>query len=129
MLRERAIRSLLVEEIAGLRLGAPGDDLETAKDPAGAADALLESAAREADDQREALDRAERRALLTVGVDWLALVVLFVFRDPATTFLPTGPTVETIFTLGVIGVAVHSGFRLGQLEKYRAARRAWEKLD
>lgn len=118
MLRKRAIRSLLVEEIAGLRL--PGSD----DDPAGAPGEAVE-----AEIQREALEKAERRALVAVGVDWLALVVLFLFRDPAAPFLPAGPTIETVFTLGVIAVAVHSGFRLGQLEKIRAARRAWEKMS
>ncbi len=117
MLRKRAIRSLLVEEVAGLRLPRSEDDRGEA------------SEALEVEDQREALEKAERRALVSVGVDWLALVVLFLFRDPAGPFLPTGPTVETVFTLGVIAVAVHSGFRLGQLEKIRAARRAWERME
>lgn len=138
MLRTRAIRSLLVEEIAGLRLPgsdddrgeAPGETIETtgdgretvARDPS-------EAAAFEAELQREALEKAERRALVAVGVDWLALVVLFLFRDPAAPFLPVGPSIETVFTLGVIAVAVHSGFRLGQLEKIRAARRAWDRME
>lgn len=123
MLRQRAIRSLLVEEIAGLRLPRSEDERgEASEASAGESEAL------EAEIEREALEKAERRALFAVGVDWLALVVLFLFRDPATPFLPVGPTIETVFTLGVVAVAVHSGFRLGQLEKIRAARRAWEKM-
>lgn len=117
MLRKRAIRSLLVEEIAGQRLPRSDDDRGEA------------SAELEAEDQRQALEKAERRALFAVAVDWLALVVLFLLRDPAAPCLPVGPTVETVFTLGVIAVAVHSGFRLGQLEKIRAARRAWDRME
>lgn len=138
MLRKRAIRSLLVEEIAGLRLPrsdddrdeAPGEASETAGDGrAAVARDPSEAAALEAEVQREALEKSERRALVAVGIDWLALVVLFLFRDPAAPFLPAGPTIETVFTLGVVAVAVHSGFRLGQLEKIRAARRAWDRME
>jgi hypothetical protein len=89
MLRKRAIRSLLVEQVAGLRL---------------------------------------REALLMVGLDWIALAVLFLLRDRGATFLPMDGTIETVFTLGVMIVAIHSGFRLGQLEKYRAVARAHEDL-
>lgn len=121
MLRKRAIRALLVEEVAGLKLATPA-----APEDAAAEEEASHRQHREIQD--EALERAERRALLVIGLDWLALVALFLFRDPLAPFLPMGPTVETVFTLGVVAVAVHSGFRLGQLEKYRAVRRAWDDL-
>lgn len=130
MLRKRAIRSLLVEEVAGLRTVTPatGDDSEGGE-PERIASPTDPHAVEEAHQlQHEALEKAERRALFVVGLDWLALLALFLLRDPAAPFLPMGPTVETVFTLGVIAVAIHSGFRLGQLEKYRAVRRAWDDL-
>jgi len=127
MLRKRAIRSLLVEEVAGLRLaastGLDGEDGEP-----DASEAAGEAAARAFELEHEALERAVKRARLMVGLDWLALLALFLLRDSAAPFLPVGPTVETVFTLGVVVVAVHSGFRLGQLEKYRAVRRVWDDL-
>lgn len=129
MLRKRAIRSLLVEEVAGLRAATPatgeaGEESEAPLPPLPPTETVEEAHRR----QHEALERAERRALFAVGFDWLALAALFLLREPATPFLPAGPTVETVFTLGVVAVAVHSGFRLGQLEKYRAVRRAWDGL-
>lgn len=128
MLRKRAIRSLLVEEVAGLRLPAPGDPSDEPND-AGPADESAGPDDLELRDQREALEKAEKKALFAVAVDWIALVVLFVLRDPSTPFLPAGPTIDTVFTLGVVAVAVHSGFRLGQREKYRAVRREWERMQ
>lgn len=120
MLRPRAIRSLLVEEVAALRVPGPpaGGDLEGVEER----DRLRQEA------EREALERAERRALLVVALDWVALLVLFLFRDPADIFLPMDTTVDTAFTLGVVAVAVHSGFRLAERSKLRAVRRAWEEL-
>ena len=133
MLRKRAIRSLLVEEVAGLRLPRPGQSGEPGEpsEPGDPDDppSELDPAELELRDQREALEKAEKKALFAVGLDWIALVVLFVLRDTSTAFLPTGPTIDTVFTLGVVAVAVHSGFRLGQREKYRAVRRAWEKME
>jgi hypothetical protein len=123
VLRKRAIRSLLVEEVAGLRLppsGEPGDP----DDPPSEVD----PAELELHDQREALEKAEKKALVAAVLDWIALAALFVLRDGSGAFLPAGPTIDTVFTLGVVAVAVHSGFRLGQREKYRATRRVWEDV-
>lgn len=156
MLRKRAIRSLLVEQVAGLRPSTEApDDVSSEDDSAGGpspggtssdhapaddrpppnpeADRLgaPHPEAREQEEldaQIEVLQQAERRAKLVVALDWLALAVLFVFRDTAAPFLPFDGTIETVFTLGVLAVAVHSGFRLGQLEKYRAVLRAHEEI-
>ncbi len=122
MLRKRAIRSLLVEEVAGLRPAPPPE--ESPDEPVG----LEEADGARLEAEAEALRHAERRALLVVVVDWLALAVLFVFRDTAARFLPFDATVDTVFTVGVLAVAIHSGFRLGQLEKYRAVIRAHRDL-
>ncbi len=123
MLRKRAIRSLLVERVAGLR---PSET--EAEAPATDEEAPAEAAVEETAAEVEALRKAERRALLVVGLDWIALAVLFVLRDRGAAFLPMDGTVETVFTFGVLVVAIHSGFRLGQLEKYRAVSRAYDDL-
>jgi hypothetical protein len=145
VLRKRAIRSLLVEQVAGLRPAtshSPDDassEEQTAggPSPGGASSAPAPAGHRPSQDRRdreeleaqlEALQQAERRAKLVVALDWLALAVLFVFRDTAAPFLPFDGTIETIFTLGVLAVAIHSGFRLGQLEKYRAVLRVHEEI-
>jgi hypothetical protein len=127
VLRYRAIRSLLVEDVAGLRLGSP-DDPPDESPPGGSAEPAEALEAARLEDEEQALRHAERRALLVVGLDWLALAVLFVLRDTAAPFLPFDPTVDTVFTLGILAVAIHSGFRLGQLEKYRAILRVHHDL-
>lgn len=97
MWRTRAVRSLLIEDIAGLRSAADPDV-----------------------DPSPELDRARRRGQAIVALEWSALALLFVLREAGREFLPLGPSIDAVFTLGVLAVAIHSGFRLGQLEKYRA---------
>jgi hypothetical protein len=98
MLRPRAVRSLLME-VAALR--PPDDD-----DPA------VESAPGHA--EKGALRQAARRALLVVVIDALALVLLFALRDRSGSFLQLDRSPDSVFTLGVLVVAVHLGFRLAQ---------------
>lgn len=106
MWRTRAIRSLLLEEIAGLaRSGAP--------DPP----------------SRTELRSAQRRARLVVAFDWLAIAALFLLRDPGEPWLQVRADIETVFSLGIVAVAVHSGFRLGQLDKLRSVERALDELE
>lgn len=141
MLRKRAIRSLLVEEVAGLRPTVPPPADASSEDEAaggpppggtssdpGALTGGDEQDLAELEAQLEVLHQATRRAKLVIALDWVALAVLFLFRDTAAPFLPFNGTIETVFTLGVLAVAVHSGFRLGQLEKYRAVLRAHEEV-
>ncbi len=111
MWRQRAVRSMLIEDVAGLRPRAAekGDDAA-----AGAAE--------------RALDKAIRRGVLVVALDWIAIAILFLVRDLDFRFLDLGPTEDAVFTLGVLAVAAHSGFRLGQLEKLRAVARACRDL-
>jgi hypothetical protein len=113
MWRTRAIITLLVEDIAGLTMPrAALDDSKDISEPP----------------EIEPLKRAGRRSRLVVAVDGLALAVLFLLRDSSRPFLPWGPTVETVFTLGALAVAAHAGFRWAQLERYRAVFRACSEL-
>lgn len=105
LLRIRAIRQLLIEDVAGMPRS--GD-------------------AREG---RERLERARRRARLVVAIDWAAIVVLVIVRARTGSVLPIGPTEDSIFALGLLAIAAHSGFRLGQLEKLQAVDRALGELD
>lgn len=122
MLRKRAVRSLLVEDVAGLRVVLEETDDEGEPQPA----ATIVAA--ELDAQRAALQGAVRRGWRAVAFDWAAIAALLVFRDPALAHLPLDGTVETLFTVGILMVAVHSGFRLGQIEKYWAILRAVDDL-
>jgi hypothetical protein len=106
MWRTRAVLSLLDEEIAGV----PRDEAERSGE------------------RREAFARARRRALIVIALDWTAIAALVLLSDRTQPLLTLGPTEETVFTLGILAVAVHSGFRLGQLEKLRAVARAGARL-
>lgn len=117
MWRTRAIVSTLLEDVAALRIsrtGARGEDSVPATEqvPLGL----------------ELLEGARKRARLVVAFDWIALLLLFIFRDQGRAFLPTGPSVEELFTLGILAVAVHSGFRLGQLEKLGSVKRVCREI-
>ncbi len=106
MWRTRAVLSLLHEEIAGL----PRDTVETRETRA------------------EALRRARRRAVVVIVLDWAAIVTLTLLGERAAPTMILGPTEDTIFTLALLAVAVHSGFRLGQLQTLRTVSRAQERL-
>jgi hypothetical protein len=106
MWRTRAVLSLLHEEIAGL----PRDEAETP------------------DERAETMARARRRALIVIALDWLAILVLVLLGERAPTPLTLGPSEHTVFTLAILAVAAHSGFRLGQVEKLAAVARAARRL-
>lgn len=106
MWRTAAVISLLVEDIAGLEMSTAEADRP----------------------EVHPLARAIGRARLVIGIDCAALLILFLTRNPMRPFLPWEPAVETIFTLGVLAVAVHAGFRWAQLERYRSVQRACEDL-
>jgi hypothetical protein len=125
MLRPRAVRQMLVE-VAGARLDQhPAEGEGTTE--AGGGRSLDEVVAAEHEAGRQALDRARRRALFTVVFDALAIVVLLVLRD-GERFLTLGRNEDTIFTLGVLAVAVHLGFRLAQLLALGTVRRLHDEL-
>lgn len=119
MLRPRAVREMLVE-IAGVRVAGAAEDEGAASAPEDLAEAVRES-------ERHALDRARRRAAVTILVDALAIVVLLVLRDEER-FLTLGRNEDTIFTLGVLVIAVHLGFRLAQLLALGTLRRLHDEL-
>lgn len=97
------MRALLVE-VAGVRL------------PAGA------TAEEETSHEREALDRGHRRGVFVVALDAAAIVVLLLLREDDR-FLVLARSEETIFTVGVLVVAVHLGFRLAQVLTVATVRR------
>jgi len=105
MLQMHAVRSILFDDIAGIR-----PDPESRDDPIGA------------------LRKARRRALLVAAIDWVAILTLFLLRDGPTGFLAAGASEQGLFTFGVLAVATHAGFRLAQMEKYTAVMRALEEL-
>lgn len=110
VLRPRAVRSILLD-VAALR--PPADAAGTAHGDPG-----------ERDDPGDAhlttIRHAARRALLVAAIDALAIALLFVLRDRSRSFLLLERSPDAVFTLGVLAVAVHLGFRLAQ---YRQLRR------
>lgn len=110
MWRTRAVVTMLIDDIAKLDLRS----VEEGDSPS--------------EPETELLAGAIRRARLVVAVDCLAILVLFVFRDSTRPFLPINQTIETVFTAGVLAVAVHAGFRWAQLEGLRSVRRLCAEL-
>jgi hypothetical protein len=76
-----------------------------------------------------ALAKARRRAVLAVAFDWLAIVLLVVLHSGEAPQLTLEGGEQTLFTLGILAVAVHSGFRLGQLQKLRRIGRLAAELE
>lgn len=106
MWRTQAVARMLLEDIAGL-----------ARRQA------------EAESAGAALRDARRAAWRAVLIDWAAVAVLLAMRAGETPLLAVGPTVDAVFTLGLLLVAAHSGFRLGQLEKLRAVGLLVDELE
>ena len=112
MLRLRAVRSMLVEEVGGLRGAAVESD--TPEEVGGR--------------EREALTRASRRALFYVALDLAAVTALFILREPATAFLTPGASEEGIFTLGILAIVAHAGYRFAQYRHLRTVARLHQEL-
>ncbi len=120
MIRLRAVRALLVEEVAGLRR-------PRAEEPAGEGDggeAEQETGARES---RE-LARARRRALVVSLLCAAAVIALFALREPGRPWLVLGRSEEGAFTAGVLLVAAYAGFRLAQYLHLRTVARVHREL-
>ena len=64
----------------------------------------------------------------TSSLDLVAVTVLFVFREPATAFLTPGASEEGIFTLGILAVVAHAGYRFAQYRHLRTVARLHEEL-
>jgi hypothetical protein len=78
--------------------------------------------------EREELDRAHRRGVFVVALDAAAIVVLLLLREDDR-FLVLARSEETIFTVGVLVVAVHLGFRLAQVLTVGTVRRLHGELS
>lgn len=117
MWRTRAVVSMLVEDVAELRLEDSTEALSEAEEAP--------------PPELRILTRARRRALLVAFIDWIAIGILLAFHSGSGPFLPLGASTDTVFTLGVLAVATHAGFRLGQARTYRATARVcrdlWER--
>ena len=106
MLRIPAVRSILVDVIAGVRPSVKNDS----------------------EDPLATLRSARTRAGAVAALDWAAIMTLFLLREHSIDFLGMGAGEQTLFTFGVLALATHAGFRLGQMEKYRAVERALDEL-
>ncbi|MCZ6508401.1 MAG: hypothetical protein O7A98_11540 [Acidobacteria bacterium] len=100
MWRTQAIVSMLLEEVGGL----PADD-------------------------DGALSRALRRGAWIVAIDWLAVIVLVLLQDGDAAQLKLSGGEQAVFTVGILAVAAHSGFRLGQLQKLKSLQRLRAELE
>lgn len=118
MLRIRAVRELLLEA-AGVRSAAPAAEAEVGE--------AAETAEAARQRERQALDGARRRAFLVAALDGVALAVLFLLRQDDR-FLVLSRGEETLFTLGVLVVAVHLGFRLAHAMTAGTVRRLYDEL-
>lgn len=115
MLRIRAVRELLVGDVAGVYV--PRTDPE---EP---------NAAPSRDDPlRFELDRAVRKALGMVVLAAVAVAVLLLTHpEPGSSLVFEGE--ETVFTVSILLIAGYAGYRLGQWEKYRSVARALDEID
>lgn len=100
MWRTKAILDLLIGDLGGLREGNAED-----------------------------LARARRKATWVVAFDWLAILVLVGLHGRGESQLSLGATEQTLFTVGILAVAVHSGYRLAQVHKLRAIERLVAELE
>jgi hypothetical protein len=116
--RTQAVTSMLVEDVAEIRIVDVADASTGAK-------AHPELAERP---EIQALAKARRRAILVSLVDWIALTVLLSLSSGSGPFLPFTASTDTVFTLGVLAVAMHSGFRLGQARTYKTVSRVCLEL-
>lgn len=139
MLRLRAVRALLVEEVAGVRRPpAPGGGGRGAGESGGGEPAAPESGSGEpsaegpaADDpaaEARELTRARRRALAVALLCAAAVSALFLLRDPARPWIEPGRSVEGAFTVGVLLVTAYAGFRLAQYLQLRTVSRLHREL-
>jgi len=131
MWRTRAVRRLLIEDVAGIRIPPPaeeGPEAEGEGEVGPSAEGPGEPPSSPLAEAEEALARARRRAAAVAVLDGIAILVLIFLGAAEGNPLNLGHTEQSIFTLAILGVAVHAGFRLGQLEKYNAVARASAEL-
>jgi hypothetical protein len=109
MLRPRAVRHLLVEEVAGIRL--PGPEAEDLS-----AEAL-----------EQAVEAASKRALVISALLVFGLVILLLSQEGDQPFL-VFEGAETVFSVAALVVSAYAGFRIAQWRKYRRVARALQRL-
>lgn len=120
------MRELLIEA-AGVRLPPPVVAPVVEEEAPAEVDAPERVAAAARGREREALDRAHRRGMLVAALDAAAIVALLLLRE-GDRFLVLGRTEEAIFSLGVLVVAAHLGFRVSQVLTVATVRRLHEEL-
>jgi len=131
MLRLRAVRALLVEEVAGLRrpeADQPVGESSAESGPESVAESAPEPEEDPAALETRALARARRRALAVALLCAAAVAVLFVLHDGESPWLVSGRSEETAFTAGVLLVAAYAGFRLAQYLHLRTLARLHREL-
>lgn len=126
MWRTRAVRHLLISEVGGIRVVEREQEAvadEEAEDRSHISLPVLGEA-------EEALGQARRRAAIVVVLDVVAILALLLLGggDGPLSQLTLGRSEQTVFTIAILLLAAHAGFRLGQLEKYNAVARANEEL-
>ncbi len=77
----------------------------------------------------ESLARARRKGAWVVAFDWLAILVLVAFQERGESQWPLGAGEQTLLTVGILAVAVHSGYRLAQVHKLRTIERLVAELE
>jgi len=77
----------------------------------------------------EGLARLRRKASWVVALEWLAIVILVVSYDRAESQLSLGAGEQTLFTVGILAVAVHSGYRLAQVQQLRTIERLASEVE
>lgn len=112
MLRIRAVQEMLVGDVAGVRV--PERDEGTPAERA--ADLAYE------------MERARKKALAMAVLAWMAIAALLATHGRSAGFLSLEGT-DAAFTVGILLLAVFSGFRLGQWYHYRAVERVLEELS
>lgn len=100
MWRTQAILDLLVGDLGGVAEGDP-----------------------------ESLARARRKGAWIVAFDWLAILVLIAVQDGGAAPWVLGANEQTLFTVGILAVAVHSGYRLAGVHKLRTIERVVAELE
>jgi len=82
----------------------------------------------EPDDVAAVVRSARRRAGLAVALDWAAILLLLLLADGPARALTLGPTPQTVFSLGLLAVAIHSGYRLAELRRFGVLERTCAEL-
>lgn len=81
------------------------------------------------DGNKESLARARRKGAWVVAFDWAAILILVGTQGRTGAHLALSDGEQTLFTFGLLVVAVHSGYRLAQVHKLRSIERVVNDLE